>query len=307
MLYKCSIHTYKFQFLPHPIVHTVFRCFLRRVLWKLFHCLLKTRPSMTWPPYHLWALLPTKTSYYYITDVDILLPVQFSWIIFSSFIGEVENVSANQRQWRPSWFSHWPEKLKFGKGCWYLASCQVMLNSVQRFHRKSRKCLSQSEARVAILVSFSSGALKVWYMYKLKGLVIKNTPLSLTRFLRNSGSISEECMCHLRNVAMRDYQESVITRQTHRRTDARTKWSLCVAMLCRQHKTSVPPNACVASKSKAWQTDGQTDMGMDGGQTKWSLCWALLCWCHKNNTTLTPTPPNCRSSGWLPNKYVVYG
>ena len=32
-----------------------------------------------------------------------------------------------------------------------LASCQVSLKSVQRFQRRSQKCLSQSEARVAIL------------------------------------------------------------------------------------------------------------------------------------------------------------
>ena len=38
-----------------------------------------------------------------------------------------------------------------GRGRWDLASCQVSLNSVQRFQRRSRKCLSQSEARAAIL------------------------------------------------------------------------------------------------------------------------------------------------------------
>ena len=41
-------------------------------------------------------------------------------------------------------------KHKFGRGRWDLASCQVSLNSVQRFHR-SGKCFSQSEARAAIL------------------------------------------------------------------------------------------------------------------------------------------------------------
>ena len=30
---------------------------------------------------------------------------------------------------------------------------------------------------------------------------------------------SEECMCRLRNIAMRDYQESVTTGETGRRTD----------------------------------------------------------------------------------------
>ena len=33
------------------------------------------------------------------------------------------------------------------------------------------------------------------------------------------GQHSEECMCRLRNIAMRDYQESVTTWQTHRQTD----------------------------------------------------------------------------------------
>ena len=32
---------------------------------------------------------------------------------------------------------------------------------------------------------------------------------------------SEECMCRLRNIAMRDYQESVTTGQTHRQTPDR--------------------------------------------------------------------------------------
>ena len=86
-----------------------------------------------------------------VEDVEILLPVKFSWIPFSGFRGEVENVSANQRQWRPSCFSNRPKKHKLGRGRWDLASCQVSLNSVQRFQRRSRKCLSQSEAMAAIL------------------------------------------------------------------------------------------------------------------------------------------------------------
>ena len=47
-------------------------------------------------------------------------------------------------------FSDRPEKHKLGRGHRDLASCQVSLNSDQRFQR-SRKCLSQSETRVAIL------------------------------------------------------------------------------------------------------------------------------------------------------------
>ena len=86
-----------------------------------------------------------------VEDVEILLPVKFRRIPFSGFIGEVENVSANQRPGQPSCFSDRPEKHKLSRGRWDLASCQVSLNSVQRFQRRSRKCLSQSEARAAIL------------------------------------------------------------------------------------------------------------------------------------------------------------
>ena len=40
-----------------------------------------------------------------VEDVGILLPMNFCWIPFSGFRGEVENVSANQRPGRPSCFS----------------------------------------------------------------------------------------------------------------------------------------------------------------------------------------------------------
>ena len=87
-----------------------------------------------------------------VEDIEILLPVKFHWIPFNGFRGEVENVSANQRPGRPSCFSDRPEKHKIGRGRWGLASCQVSLNSNQRFQRRrSQKCLSQSEARAAIL------------------------------------------------------------------------------------------------------------------------------------------------------------
>ena len=136
-------------------------------------------------------------------DVEILLPVKFCWIPFSAFRGEVENVSANQRQGWPSCFPLGPKKKNSnvvedveillpvnvrwnlfsryrgevenvsvrGQGGHLvfpigpksaniiedfdrdLASCQVLLNSVQRFQRRSWKCLSQSEARAAILFS----------------------------------------------------------------------------------------------------------------------------------------------------------
>ena len=95
-------------------------------------------------------------------DVVILFPVMFRWIPFSSCSGEVENVSANQRPGRPSCFSHRPEKHKLGREQCNLVSCQVSLNSVQRFQRRSRKCLSQSEARAAILFFWLARKTQTW-------------------------------------------------------------------------------------------------------------------------------------------------
>ena len=86
-----------------------------------------------------------------VEDVEILLPVKLRWNPFCGFRGEVKNVSANQRPGPPSCLHEWPEKHKLGRGRRYLASCQVSLNSVQQFQTRSRKCLSQSEAWVAIL------------------------------------------------------------------------------------------------------------------------------------------------------------
>ena len=85
-----------------------------------------------------------------VEDIEIFLPVKFHWIPFSGFREEVENVLANLRPGRPSCFFVRPEKQKLGRGCWYLASYQVLWNSVQRFQRRSWKCLSQSEAWEAI-------------------------------------------------------------------------------------------------------------------------------------------------------------
>ena len=98
-----------------------------------------------------------------VEDIEILLPVKFRWIPSGGFRGEVENVSANQRPGRPSCFSDRPKKHKLGRGHWDLASSQVLLNSVQRFQRRSRKCLSQSEARAAILFFRSARKTQTWY------------------------------------------------------------------------------------------------------------------------------------------------
>ena len=79
-----------------------------------------------------------------VEDIENLLSVKFRWFPFSVFIGEVKNVSANQRTGQLSCFSDQSEKHKPGRRCWDLTSCQVLLNSIQRFQRKSRKCLGKS-------------------------------------------------------------------------------------------------------------------------------------------------------------------
>ena len=61
-----------------------------------------------------------------------------------------------------SYFSNQPEKHKLGRGRWDLASYQVSFNSVKRFQRRSRKCLSQSEARAAILFFRSAQKAQTW-------------------------------------------------------------------------------------------------------------------------------------------------
>ena len=77
-----------------------------------------------------------------VEDLEILLPVKFLPIQFSSFREEVKNVSANQSSGWPSCFSDRPEKHKLHRERWDLGSCQVLLHSVQRFQRISRKCES---------------------------------------------------------------------------------------------------------------------------------------------------------------------
>ena len=55
-----------------------------------------------------------------------------------------------------------PKKHKLGRGRLDLASCQVSLNSVQWFQRRNRKCLSQSEARAAILFFRLAKKIQTW-------------------------------------------------------------------------------------------------------------------------------------------------
>ena len=109
---------------------------------------------------HFCLLIGPKNTNF-VEDIAILLPVNFRCIPFSSFREGVK-VSANQRPGRQSCFSDRPEKHKLGRWRWDLASCQVSLNSIKRFQRRSRKCLSQSEARAAILFFRSAQKTQTW-------------------------------------------------------------------------------------------------------------------------------------------------
>ena len=71
-------------------------------------------------------------------NVDILLPVKCCRFLVSGFKGEVEYVAANQRLGQPSCFSYRPEKHKLCRWRWDIASCWVLLNSVQKFKVRSR-------------------------------------------------------------------------------------------------------------------------------------------------------------------------
>ena len=85
-----------------------------------------------------------------VVGVEILISVKFRWIPFWCFRWDIETVSANQRPGRPTCFSYQPQTQQYGRGRWALDFCQVLLNSVLQFQRKSHKCLSQSEASAAI-------------------------------------------------------------------------------------------------------------------------------------------------------------
>ena len=142
-------------------VEILFPVKFRRILFSGFRKKSKiSQPIRGWSGHLVFTISPKNTNL--VEDVEILLPVKFRWIPFSGFRQEVDNVSANQRPGRSSYFSDRPEKHKLGRGHWDLLSCQVLLNSVQRFQRRSQKYLSQSEAGAAILFFRSAPKTQTW-------------------------------------------------------------------------------------------------------------------------------------------------
>ena len=71
---------------------------------------------------------------------------------------DIFDFSAENAEWNSTKL----DRKQDGRGRWDLASCQVSLNSIQRFQRRSRKCLSQSEARAAILFFRSAPKTQTW-------------------------------------------------------------------------------------------------------------------------------------------------
>ena len=170
--WRLSLHMVFFQ---NVMQHSGERIYKMRLLLRCIHHFKQEAQRATYraPEYNVpafwqisqggnFCLLISLKNTNLVEDVEILLPVKFRWIPFNGFREEVENVPANQRPGRPSCFSNQPKKHKLGRGHWDLASCQVLLNSIQRFHRRSRKCLSQSEAWAAILFFRSAWKTQTW-------------------------------------------------------------------------------------------------------------------------------------------------
>ena len=71
-----------------------------------------------------------------------------TWRGLSNFVLRFQRKSKKclgRSEARAAWcFSNRPKNHKLNRGRWDLASCQVLLNSVQEFQRRSRKWLSQS-------------------------------------------------------------------------------------------------------------------------------------------------------------------
>ena len=69
-------------------------------------------------------------------------------------------------------------------------------------------------------VEFENCEWKIYVQEKKKhsGSIPRNACVACETYIAKRDS--EECMCRLRNIAMRDYQESVTTRQMDGQTDA---------------------------------------------------------------------------------------
>ena len=109
-------------------------------------------------------------------------------------------------------------------------------------------------------------------------------------------------MCRLRNIAMRDYQESVTTGQTDRQTHTHIQTDagqsgpyvlLCfaddtiVAAFWGMHVSPAKHSYALLPRKSDYRTDRHmnTRTHTDRRRTKWSLCAAMLRRRHKNITS----------------------
>ena len=81
-----------------------------------------------WQSCHFCLLIDLKVTNL-VEDVEILLSVKLLWILFSSFRGKVENVSANQRPGWPSFFSRlgWPSFFSYQKNINLVKDIEILL------------------------------------------------------------------------------------------------------------------------------------------------------------------------------------
>ena len=96
-----------------------------------------------------------------VEDGWILLLLKFHWIPFGGYWGEVKMYQPIRGQGGHLVLRSAP-KHEHGRGRWDLSSCQISMNSVQRFQKRSRICLSQSETRSAIVYFGSARKTQTW-------------------------------------------------------------------------------------------------------------------------------------------------
>ena len=99
--------------------------------------------------YYRNSMLITRSPKGHITCTWVLWDLASCQVSLNSikrFKSIFKNISANQRSGWPSCFSDRPDKHKLGRGHWDFGSCLTLLNFAHRFHRRTGKWISQSEA-----------------------------------------------------------------------------------------------------------------------------------------------------------------
>ena len=137
--------------------------------------------------------------------------------------------SLKSRNWKQGWNGQWKLYLMVGQTFFKLPAhlCTVTwLKYCQLWHKATNKAI------LVVLCQFLMSTFHDANSLSKQPIGISCKLVGNPSLLKTQWQHSEECMCRLWNIAMRDYQESLTTGQTDRWTDERrTKWSLCAAML----------------------------------------------------------------------------